>query len=426
MGQLTLFGGLLALVSTLTDHVSAQSSCPGTGDERFQLKLGDGYRYSKLATGLRSPRHMAVDTEGNLLVAEAGGGTVRRFVLEDQNDIVCAQSSTQIISEQATNHGIVLSADGKTLFTSNLATVKAYDYNAATGQVGQGKDIVTGMSVTGGHPTRTVTTSKWNPDIILVARGSLGNIDAPTTDQAVARSIIKSFSISEGLQTPLDYARDGEVLAWGLRNIVGVTEDPVFGGIWSVENQMDQVHINGRDIHNDNPAERLSYHGVLNDTENRYKGLNYGYPSCVPAWDPENVGIDGLLVGSLFKPDGVPEIPDGECANRMTGRLHFPAHTAPLDIKFNSNGTAAYIAFHGSWNRNPADGYRVMRVDFGPDGQPVQPVTSKTAQVPVFENSQLANCPMSCFRPAGLAFDQKGRLFVSSDTSGDIYVIYGA
>jgi len=118
---------------------------------------------------------------------------------------------------------------------------------------------------------------------------------------------------------------------------------------WSVENQMDQVHINGRDIHNDNPAERLSYHGVLNDTENRYKGLNYGYPSCVPAWDPENVGIDGLLVGSLFKPDGVPEIPDGECANRMTGRLHFPAHTAPLDIKFNSNGTAAYIAFHGSW-----------------------------------------------------------------------------
>lgn len=113
---------------------------------------------------------------------------------------------------------------------------------------------------------------------------------------------------------------------------------------------MDDVKINGRDIHNDNPAERLSYHGVLNATDNRYKGLNYGYPSCVPAWDAAGVGINGLLVGALFKPDGVPDVAADECANnRMTGRLHFHAHTAPLDIKFNQNSTAAYIAFHGSW-----------------------------------------------------------------------------
>lgn len=112
---------------------------------------------------------------------------------------------------------------------------------------------------------------------------------------------------------------------------------------------MDDVHFNGRDIHITNPAERLTYHGVLNDTENPYKGLNYGYPSCAPAWDTESIGIDGLQVGDLFKPDGVPDIPDGECANRMKGRLHFEAHAAPRDIKFNMNGTAAYIAFHGGW-----------------------------------------------------------------------------
>lgn len=209
---------------------------------------------------------------------------------------------------------------------------------------------------------------------------------------------------------------------------------------------MDDVHVNGRDIHNDNPAERLSYHGVLNDTENKYKGLNYGYPSCVPAWDPQSVGIDGLLVGSLFKPDNVPNIDPSECANRMTGRLHFHAHTAPLDVKFNNNSTAAYIAFHGSWcvllfhfrvnsylcklthayrNRNPADGYRVMRVDFA-NGEPVADVTSTTAQIPVMENSDISGCPFNCFRPVGLAFDEKGRLFVSSDSSGEIYVIYGA
>jgi hypothetical protein len=112
---------------------------------------------------------------------------------------------------------------------------------------------------------------------------------------------------------------------------------------------MDQITLNGRDIHNDNPAERMSYHGVMNATQNRYKGLNFGYPSCVPAWDT-NIGINGLLVGGLFKPDGVPNVNADECTNnRMTGRLHFHAHTAPLDIKFNKDSTSAYIAFHGSW-----------------------------------------------------------------------------
>lgn len=66
-----------------------------------------------------------------------------------------------------------------------------------------------------------------------------------------------------------------------------------------------------------------------------------------------------------------------------------------------------------------------MRVDFK-DGQPVHEVSSKTAQIPVMENSNAASCPGSCFRPVGLDFDKKGRLFVSSDTSGEIYVVYTA
>jgi hypothetical protein len=66
-----------------------------------------------------------------------------------------------------------------------------------------------------------------------------------------------------------------------------------------------------------------------------------------------------------------------------------------------------------------------MRVDFR-DGQPVHDVSSKTAQIPVMENSNANACSSNCFRPVGLDFDQKGRLFMSSDTSGEIYVIYDA
>ncbi|GAB1317098.1 Soluble quino protein glucose/sorbosone dehydrogenase [Madurella fahalii] len=422
MGHLSTLAGVVALTSMFVPEAAAQS-CAGVSG-RYQPRMGSGYRYSVLATGLRQPRHITVDSAGNLLVAEGGSQGVRRLVLQDQGDIVCAQSNTQIVSG-STNHGIAISADGKTLFTSNLASVTAYSYDASTGQVGQGRQIVTGMSNQGTHPTRAIATSKWSPDTILVARGSNNNIDTSTTQQSSGRSMIKTFSISQGMQSTHQYNTGGEVLAWGLRNIVGLTEDANYGGVWSVENQMDDLRLNGRDIHTNNPAERLSYHGVLNDTANRYKGLNYGYPSCVPAWDPQNVGINGLLVGSLFKPDGVPNVAADECNNRMTGRLHFHAHTAPLDIKFNANSTAAYIAFHGSWNRNPADGYRVMRVDFR-NGQPVADVTSTTAQIPVMENSNIGSCPSNCFRPVGLAFDNKGRLFVSSDTSGEIYVIYGA
>jgi len=66
-----------------------------------------------------------------------------------------------------------------------------------------------------------------------------------------------------------------------------------------------------------------------------------------------------------------------------------------------------------------------MRVDFK-NGEPVADLTSKTAQIAVMENQNTASCPNSCFRPVGLDIDKKGRLYVSSDSSGEIHVIYGA
>ncbi len=89
------------------------------------------------------------------------------------------------------------------------------------------------MAFQGTHPTRAIAVSKWSPDTILVARGSQANIDTTTTTQTSARSMIKAFSISQGMQTAHNYNTGGEVLAWGLRNIVGMTEDPLFGGIVS-------------------------------------------------------------------------------------------------------------------------------------------------------------------------------------------------
>jgi hypothetical protein len=57
------------------------------------------------------------------------------------------------------------------------------------------------------------------------------------------------------------------------------------------------------------------------------------------------------------------------------------------------------------------------------NGQPVEPADSTTATRDILSNADLSACPGSCFRPAGLAMDSKGRIFMSSDATGEIYVL---
>jgi hypothetical protein len=65
----------------------------------------------------------------------------------------------------------------------------------------------------------------------------------------------------------------------------------------------------------------------------------------------------------------------------------------------------------------------VSVIKFGADGQPTEKSTSTSALSPIVANSDVDECPGKCFRPAGLAWDTKGRLYMSSDTTGEIYVI---
>lgn len=77
-----------------------------------------------------------------------------------------------------------------------------------------------------------------------------------------------------------------------------------------------------------------------------------------------------------------------------------------------------------SRDRNPPDGYRLSVIQFK-NGQPVEPSTSTTAAVNIMTNANNGACPNSCFRPAGLAWDSKNRLYMSSDSTGEIFIIGG-
>ena len=77
-----------------------------------------------------------------------------------------------------------------------------------------------------------------------------------------------------------------------------------------------------------------------------------------------------------------------------------------------------------TWYRDRTDpsGYKVSLISFA-NGEPVAPANSNTSYTDIFANANNAACPDGCFRPVGLAFDSQGRMFVSSDASGEIYVI---
>lgn len=73
-------------------------------------------------------------------------------------------------------------------------------------------------------------------------------------------------------------------------------------------------------------------------------------------------------------------------------------------------------------DRTEPVGYKVSLMQFQ-NGEPVAPSSSNTSTTDIFSNNDNSVCPDNCFRPVGMAFDNKGRLFVASDATGEIYVI---
>ncbi|KAF9881822.1 hypothetical protein CkaCkLH20_00968 [Colletotrichum karsti] len=413
------FRPLVALVTAMSAALAA-AQCESLTPVS-QPVLATGYQAKLILNGLSDPRSLQFDTLGNLLIAQQGGTGIQYVKLTDNGGLnVCVESQKQLVPNAQLNHGIALSADGKTLYASTATAVLAYPYDAEAGTVGEARVIIN-IPQQSGHSTRTLLIPKSSPNTILVSVGSGPNLDLPTAEQSSGRSMVRAFDLTTLTGSAVAY-NSGELLGWGLRNSVGLAEN-VDGGIWTVENSLDNMARDGVDVHNDNPGEELNYHGIINSTSNELKGANYGYPHCFAVWD--NSTIPNFNVGSqVIQGSASGEITDEYCQTTpVPPRLTFQAHLAPLDIKFAPDGGAAYISFHGSWNRQPPDGYRLSRVEFGADGQPTAPSTSRDAAVNIMWNGNASACPGSCFRPVGLAWGTNGRLFLVSDSTNELFVL---
>ncbi|KAI1276841.1 soluble quino protein glucose dehydrogenase [Xylaria sp. FL0933] len=412
---------------TVTATASSQAllpSCPNIRNPLYPYETAPGWSYVKVGDGLHSPRDLVVDGEGRLLIVEEGVGISQHMV--DANG--CITNTRLLISNTDLNHGISLSPDGQSLYASSASSVFRLKYDPTTGNVGGDPLIViTGMA-TSGHTTRTLVVPPHRPDLLVVSHGSSSNIDQDTSDPRVARAIVKVFNVSSMPTGGYNFVSQGWTAGFGLRNEVGLAFDGNHM-LWGVENSADNLArtINGTtaDIHTDNPSEELNFLGDVTMANDDW----YGYPVCFTVWNPDELPDRAFKVGQQFVQVPVPDFSDDTCAQiSVPPILSFQAHSAPLGCKFDARFSNLFVAMHGSWDRQPPTGYKVVAVPFaqglGGAYLPTAASWSTRGSIDVFYPPDETECSSStCIRPVGLAFDAAGRLYVTSDSSGEVFLL---
>jgi hypothetical protein len=197
------------------------ASCAGVKDFHSPVLTAKGWKAVKVAGDLTQPRGLAFDTAGNLLVVQNGKGITAHTIGSNG----CLASETLVISQKNLNHGMVLSADGKTLYASSATQVYAWDYDAATKTVGNSSKIIIGGMDNRGHVTRSLAIPPKHPNLLIVSHGSNDNYDMDAGNMAVGRSCVKVFDTTKVPTNGYDYPSGGYQMGYGLRNGVGLAFD---------------------------------------------------------------------------------------------------------------------------------------------------------------------------------------------------------
>jgi glucose/arabinose dehydrogenase len=319
-----------------------------------------------------------------------------------------SSARARIAGSPGINHGIVV--HDNYLYASNQTALVRWRYTGQRTDLGTPQIVISGMP-TGGHFTRTPFFD--NSGLLYISIGAGSNVD-PNSN----RARIRRFDITTVPSGGINF-NTGFVFADGLRNEVGLALDNT-GRMWGVENGVDNLNRPdlGGDIHNDNPAEEVNLFAE--------PGLFYGYPYCWSEYSlpPQYAqGKGAQWAHPNFMNDGVHT--DTWCRNRnnvVPPAYAMGAHQAPLDIKFYYGNSfpaqykgGAFVSLHGSWDRVPPQGYRVIHIQYN-NGNPV------SESVLLAHSGSNENWPNN-FRPVGLSIGTSNGadcLFISSDGSGQI------
>jgi glucose/arabinose dehydrogenase len=220
---------------------------------------------------------------------------------------------------------------------------------------------------------------------LYVTVGSNSNAAENGIDQEAERAAVWEVNPADGSH---------RIFASGLRNPNGLAWEPRTGALWTVVNERDEL---GSDLVPD-------YMTALKD------GAFYGWP-----YSYYGQHVDGRVK---------PERPD------LVGRAIAPdyalgSHTASLGLAYLDSSAllpryhdGMFVGQHGSWNRRPPSGYKVIFVPFAdgkPHGLPVDVLTGFLSR----EGDAYG-------RPVGVAIAKDGALLVADDVGNTVWRIAAA
>lgn len=346
-----------------TAGVSFDTGTPG----ETALRLPEGVGAGVFASGLASPRFMAVSPEGVLFVADRGADRV--VALPDRDGDGRADETVEVGRGFGLAHSLAFTADGSLLVAG---TTTVHRVRLADDLTEDERSVfLAGLPEGGAHTTKTVAV---RPDgSVLVSVGSSCNV----CEEADERRAAVLLAPPEG--------GEARLFMRGLRNAVGVAIDSATGTAWATNM--------GRDLMGDDTPPETLYR--LED------GADAGWPRCHAGTiaDPEFGRRPDPRTGAVGC--------DGVAAPAAT----FQAHAAPLGLAFWEGH--AVIALHGSWNRSSKVGYEVLWLPWsdGPTGD-AEPLATGFLDPATGDSTG---------RPAGLVVGRDGALYVSDDKAGFIY-----
>jgi glucose/arabinose dehydrogenase len=234
------------------------------------------------------------------------------------------------------------------------------------------------------HWTKNVIANREGTKLYVTV-GSNSNIGENGLAAEEGRAAIWEVDVKSG---------EKRLFATGLRNPNGMAWEPETNVLWTVVNERDEI---GSDL-------------VPDYLTSVKEGAFYGWP-----WSYYGSHVDVRVTPP--RPEMV--------AKAVAPDYALGAHVAALGLAFShprgmppqfANG--AFIGEHGSWNRKPLSGYKVVFVPFSggrPSGPPVDFVTGFLS---ADEKAQ--------GRPVGVALDKTGALLVADDVGNAVWRVVPA
>jgi Glucose/sorbosone dehydrogenases len=320
------------------------------------------------------------------VMGRAGAGVPspnRITLLRDANHDGIAETRTVFLENLNSPFGMTLV--GNDLYVADTDRLIRFPYKDGDTQIKAQPTKV--VDLPGGtlnhHWTKNVIASR-DGSKLYVTTGSNSNVAENGMEAEEGRAAIWEVDRASG---------NHRIFASGLRNPNGLAWEPRSGALWTAVNERDEI---GSDLVPD-------YITSVKD------GAFYGWPY---SYYGQNVDVrvepqNPALVAKAIAPD-----------------YAVGPHTASLGLTFAEGSTlpapfteGAFVGQHGSWNRKPHSGYKVIFVPFN-GGKPMgQPVDVLTGFLNADEKAQ--------GRPVGVVIDKQGGLLVADDVGNKIWRVSG-